>query len=50
MHVYFDAIHAEDPKPEILHTQDMLLTSIKHFLTMCKMPLDLTDEEKQKPS
>jgi hypothetical protein len=45
LHAYFDAIHAEDPKPEIPHTQDALLTSIKRFLTTCKMPLDLTDEE-----
>jgi hypothetical protein len=25
--------------------QDVLLTSIEHFLTMRKRPLDLTDEE-----
>jgi hypothetical protein len=48
--VYFDATHAEDPKPEILHSeqvraQNALLTSIEHFLTTCKRPLDLTDEE-----
>jgi hypothetical protein len=50
LHVYFNATHAEDPKPEILrseqvHTQDALLTSTEHFLITCKRPLDLTDEE-----
>jgi hypothetical protein len=48
--MYFDAICTEDPKPEILrseqaHTQDVLMTSIEHFLTMHKRPLDFTVEE-----
>jgi hypothetical protein len=48
--VYFDATHAEDPKPEILcseqaRVQDALLTSIERFLITRKRPLDLTDEE-----
>jgi len=50
LRVYFDATHAEDPKPEIpcseqARTQDALLTSIERFLIMRKRPLDLTDEE-----
>jgi hypothetical protein len=50
LRVYFDATRAEDPKPEILcseqaHVQDALLTSIERFLIMRKRPLDLTDEE-----
>jgi len=50
LHVYFDTTHTEDPKPEILcseqaHMQDALLTSIECFLITCKRPLDLTDEE-----
>jgi hypothetical protein len=48
--MYFDTIRTEDPKPDILCSeqacaQDTLLTSIEHFLIMCKRPLDLTDEE-----
>jgi hypothetical protein len=50
LHEYFDAICAEEPKPEIpcseqVHAQDTLLTCIERFLTMHKRPLDLTDEE-----
>jgi len=50
LHVYFNATHAEDPKPEILCSeqvcvQDALLTSIECFLITCKRPLDLMDEE-----
>jgi hypothetical protein len=50
LRVYFNATHAEDPKPEIpcseqACAQDMLLTSIEHFLITHKRPLDLTDEE-----
>jgi hypothetical protein len=50
LRVYFYAIHTEDPKLKIpcseqVHAQDVLLTSIKLFLIMCKRPLDLTDEE-----
>jgi len=50
LHMYFDGICTEDPKPEIpcseqAHMQDALLNSIEHFLTTCKRPLDLTDEE-----
>jgi hypothetical protein len=48
--VYFNATCAEDPKPEILHSeqarvQDALLTSIECFLIMHNRPLDLTDEK-----
>jgi hypothetical protein len=50
LHMYFDATCTEDPKPEILRseqarTQDVLLTSIEYFLTTHKRPLDLMDEE-----
>jgi hypothetical protein len=50
LRVYFDATRAEDPKPEILRSeqaraQDALLTSIERFLITRKRPLDLTDEE-----
>jgi hypothetical protein len=50
LRVYFDATCAEDPKPEILRSeqarmQDALLTTIKHFLITRKRPLDLMDEE-----
>jgi hypothetical protein len=50
LRVYFDATHAEDPKPEILCSeqacvQDVLLTSIERFLITRKRPFDLTDEE-----
>jgi hypothetical protein len=50
LHVYFDATRAEDPKPDILRSeqarvQDALLTSIERFLITRKRLLDLTDEE-----
>jgi hypothetical protein len=50
LRVYFNATHAEDPKPEIpcleqACMQDALLTSIERFLITRKRPLDLMDEE-----